>query len=82
MSGFRKKRNQWNTFSTMKVQKKMDITSAQTANELLILSIQDCNGASLVFPQDAKTLSNALAPICMNRMVFMLKPIGINQTEG
>ena len=33
MSGFRKKRNQWNTLSTMKVQKKMDITSAQTANE-------------------------------------------------
>lgn len=62
------------------VLKKMDV-AAQTADEPFILSIQNCNGASSVFPQDMKTLSDALVSIYMNGMVSF-KPEERKKTGG
>lgn len=63
------------------VQKKMDVAAPQTADEPFILSIQNCNGASSVFPQDMKTLSDALVSIYMNGMVSF-KPEERKKTGG
>lgn len=63
------------------VLKKMDVAAPQTDDEPFILSIQNCNGASSVFPQDMKTLSDALVSIYMNGMV-LFKPEERKKTGG